>query len=43
MKMLTSLLTASLLLAVASAQKPTEIKESELYDLTKPTEGAVLE
>merc|ERR1711974_422345 len=41
-KMLTALLTASIL-AVASAQKPTEIKESELYDLTKPTEGAVLE
>ena len=40
--MLAAVLTAGLL-AFVSAQKPTEIKESELYDLTKPTEGAVLE
>ena len=41
--MLAAVLTAALLATVASAQKPTEIKESELYDLTKPTECAVLE
>ena len=40
--MLAVAVTASVL-AIVSAQKPTEIKESELYDLTKPTEGAVLE
>jgi len=40
--MLAAAVTAGLL-AFVSAQKPTEIKESELYDLTKPTEGAVLE
>merc|ERR1712080_713137 len=37
------ILGSIMMLAFSDAQKPTEIKESELKNLIKPTPGAVLE